>query len=187
MKKSIPFLVLTFLLLITIGSCKKKDKEPSGTCSFTINGKEWKGDKQVSTWQSETKFSFTYGKGINFEEGYDYATYDQSLNFNLVDKKLGRQTIPIIKFLDISDLTEDSAPFVLFSTFTQQGCTGCEMFYVGGTDVENNWIEVTKQEDNFKKIWGKFSLTMVKDSVDCFLARYPNTIEVRNGSFYLEM
>ena len=157
MKKSIPFLVLTFFMLITIGSCKKKDKEASGTCSFTINGKEWKGDKMADITHSETKFSFSFGKGlhnankdVSITNGFE--KYDEILNINLVDKKFGRQSIPISTFPVPENLDQNSSPFVLFGTFVDLGCSGCEMFYVGNSDVENNWIEVTKQEDNFKKI-----------------------------------
>lgn len=188
MKRTIHILILASLMLIVIDSCKKKDKQELETSSFTINGNHWNSEKLSSSWQSDSKFSFSYGKGIHKsgEIGNTYNTFDEILNFNLIDKKLGRQIIPIITFAAIAGLNQDSPPFAVFGTFHDEGCVGCEMFYVGGTDVENNWIEITKQEDNFKKIWGKFSLTMVKDSIDCDLAHYPNVIQIRNGEFYLK-
>ena len=53
------------------------------------------------------------------------------------------------------------------------------------SDLVNNWLEITKQEDNYKKVWGKFSATYIKEKTGPD-AKYPDTLRIRNGSFYVE-
>ncbi|HRP89290.1 MAG TPA: hypothetical protein PKX92_04580, partial [Edaphocola sp.] len=60
-----------------------------------------------------------------------------------------------------------------------------EDFFVDSNHLDQCWIEITKQEHDFKKIWGNFNLVMTKEANDKVYI-YPENITIKSGEFYVE-
>lgn len=104
-----------------------------------------------------------------------------------MDKKLGKQNLQSLRIEDLGNLAEDSQGYALLNTFSDQGCVACELFIVDGTKLEHNWVEITKEEGNYQKVWGKFNLVLIKHQSAAYCGNYPDTIRIENGEFYVEL
>jgi hypothetical protein len=187
--KNIVIVIASALLLFALGACNKTDKSKASTSSFIIDGKEWKSDKMRFSWSSDKKFTVSYAKGLHSGANFDGTDgFDEKVSLNFIEKKMGKQEIRALRISDIGSVSEENSfPSAFINTTSQEGCVGCEDFMVDSTNAADNWIEITKQEKNYRKIWGKFSLTMIKESSGCDQPRYSDTIRIQNAEFYLEL
>ncbi|HTO15977.1 MAG TPA: hypothetical protein VLZ83_09405 [Edaphocola sp.] len=188
------YLKIIILLAISsslvLGGCKKKDKSKLSKASFTINGIEWKSDGVFFCQSLEDNFSFTFARGVygDYSKKDPSFGYDESLTLGYVVKKLGKQYLPSLRLIDVGGMAiEDIPAYVFFGTRTEEGCVSCEQFIVDSNALDQNWIEVIKEEGNYKKIWGKFNLVMIRETGSVRCNRYPDTIRIENGTFYLEL
>ena len=66
------------------------------------------------------------------------------------------------------------------------GDTRCEYFLPDTTDAQNNWIQITSEEGNYKIVEGSFRLKMIKTQ-DCPDRDYPDTVNITDGYFKLHL
>jgi hypothetical protein len=187
--KNIFLVTASAILLFTLSACNKTDKSKASTASFIINGNEWKSDKMRFSWSSDKKFTVSYAKGLHSGANLDGTDgFDEKISLNFIEKKMGKQEIKTLRISNIGSVNEENSfPSAFFNTTSQEGCVGCEDFIVDSTNTADNWIEITKQEKNYRKIWGKFNLTMIKETPGCDQPRYSDTIRIQNAEFYLEL
>jgi hypothetical protein len=60
----------------------------------------------------------------------------------------------------------------------------CEHFTVEVSDSLSNFVQITKELNNFQEIWGKYSVTLVRVQ-GCYSGFYSDKLIIRNGIFML--
>jgi hypothetical protein len=70
------------------------------------------------------------------------------------------------------------------TTAQDDGDVACEIFDVDQNDSTNNFVQMTKEKNNYSEIWGNYSMTFVKTST-CSNALYPEVVQIRNGYFHV--
>lgn len=196
MKEMTQLLTVSILLWLSACDKNKTPKEQTPTQPFVtmhIDGMNWEADTILINNISEKKFSF-YACIFNPNfRGAEFPRYEEDFTMYLIEKKIGKSYLkgaPWTSILDSVRSHTDRVPsYCHFSTTQEDGEFICERIQVDNNDSLNNWIEITKQEDNYKKIWGKFQMTMHRASLDhgCPIPRHPEQFNIRNGEFYIEL
>ena len=192
-------------LLLTAGifaiSCGKEPKFKSGIpfIKMEVNNKTWLPDSifPLGYYSDDYELKDTSSQvsliasQYHYVEGDAYAT--EILEVYLVTKKAGKQTIfgetsSKIYFNDRHP-TPTTPVYGLFYTLQEQGEFICEDFIVDSTKANDNWIEITHQEGNYKKIWGKFNINLIRTGIKngCTDVKYSDITKISNGEFYLEL
>ena len=83
-----------------------------------------------------------------------------------------------------SDFTNNDLASSLYFTNDLEDDVGCDYYHVYEADSLNNWIQITKEVNNYGEIWGEFSVTYLKES-GCPDSPYPDTVRIRNGTFHI--
>lgn len=94
-----------------------------------------------------------------------------------ISKKLIRQKI-YVGFIDSDSIASR------YITNDLEDDVGCDYYQVYEADTLNNWIQITKEVNNYGEIWGEFSVTYLKES-GCPDSPYPDTVRIRNGTFHI--
>ena len=149
-----------------------------------MNEKIWESSKGTLTVFNDSLFHISFSWGI-YNKEYDIDTLGYS--FTLLRKKLGKQTLYNRSIEQVRVSLESTPPLFSFISSDQDGEMACDVFRPNELDSVNNWINITKQEGNFKKVWGTFSVTIKKEEFPCSKLKYPDSMEIRNGSFYIEL
>lgn len=121
--------------------------------------------------------------------------YWETFSIYFVYKKMGRQVIKGASFDHIADhvlaeyrtVTDTTPVFGYMFTNQEEGEFTCERIEVNN-EAGDNWIEIQKEEGNFKKIWGKLHMNMKVAAIEngCPNPKYPANFKV-TGDFYLEL
>ncbi len=172
---------------LAMAACGKKEAAPyknNNTASISINNEPWQHSwtKVILGSVDSGIIHIVFGKGGDPD---DMLTKGEYLIINILKgKTLGR--IPM-KNIDNIELEQDSLSSISFLLLPEYHNL-CRSFRMYDVDSNNNWVEIIKQEDNFKKIWGKFNVTLVSDEYNCGLAYpYPDTLRIREAEFYVEL
>lgn len=100
----------------------------------------------------------------------------------LSNKTLQKQNI--VKENYNNPYSDSTKAWAFFGTMQDDGDLGCEYFEVNEPDTLNNFVQITKQQNNFAEIWGNFSVSFNKTS-DCPTGFYPKTVVIKNGYFHV--
>ena len=167
--------------------------------SLDVNGKAWIPDSVQPTGMytdnlilRDTAFQINIeASKLDTQDGVTF--YSEVLTLFLVKKQLGKQSISGGPFSEIFYNYRHPSPsskvYFFFETYQQYGEFTCEAFIVDTTKLDDNWVEITHQEGNFKKIWGKFNINLKRTAIEsgCTEVKYSNNTKISNGEFYLEL
>ncbi|WP_417589825.1 hypothetical protein [Owenweeksia hongkongensis] len=179
-------LMSIFLLAVTLlSSCEKKPKTeiPSdGRATFKINGIEMVTELRAGV--RDSKFGFAAEK---------YRMVEGSLSpwETLTISELQKKTDSVQRIFNrdtIASTYPDRARHVggYFGTPQADGDVTCDIFNVIEQDSVNNWVRINKQQDDFKKVWGSFSLHLYRTE-SCSSTMYPDTLLITDGQFYFSL
>lgn len=194
MKKMIHLLTATILLF----SACDKNKTPKQTepekpfFSMNFQGQVWKVDSinLDNTLNPNTMFTFS---AVDYGIENDVKYPKSRLSIGFLRKQVGKQRLtgaPIAEILDSVRIYSPSVPtYLAVTSYQEHGHFLCEQFQVDNNDSLNNWIEITKQEGGYKKIWGKFQVTIFREGIynRCDNLRFPERFTTTSGQFYLEL
>jgi len=176
---------LLILLCFAGLSCKKQylgDLPDLGDISVNINGTLWEEKVQVAQNSGSSDY-FTFA-AYKYKKNDGIYTPMEEFFFEKVKKNTEVQRIfPVIS----GYFPQNPDSFYLYSSFyTNQddGDVPCDGYAVWDTDSANNWIQITKQEGDYKEIWGNFSVTYIR-GMSCAASPYADdTLRFRNGTFH---
>ncbi|GEM_PF-1446237 len=179
------------LLLVGVAACEKKSGKitnPSWS-KFEVNDSAWSSGMGYSTVIGDSLLSLTFSAGRYIKED-DYFNTHSMITFYSIPLVSGRQSLYSVPFVQLREKALSGRPFVLFSTMIEAGEFFCTDYKVYVEDSLNNWLEIERQEDNFRKVWGSYSITMIKDTSildgTCTRNTYGDTVRIRNAKFYAE-
>ena len=189
------FKIPTLLLLLLLGmvaACEKKPGKitnPSWS-SFEINDSFWTSGKGYSTIIGDSLMGFNFSAGRYIKEDDYFSTHSQMFIAS-IPTKVGKYALSSIPHNQFGDQSLSGQPFALFSTMMEAGEFYCTDYKVYAADSLNNWFQIERQEDNFRKVWGSYSITMIKDTSfldgTCTRNTYGDTVRIRNARFYAEV
>jgi hypothetical protein len=185
LKIAAALILLSFLLLT---NCKKKKDVPvpikdsidttKGKIDFYLNdGKE--DMFHVKSNIIENKLCIT---GCKLKQVEDQLVAFHYFSICLSNNTLIKQKI--VKQNSNNPYSDSTSTWASFGTMQDDGDAGCEYFDVNEADTLNNFVQITKQQNNFAEIWGNFSVSFNKIS-SCASGFYPNTIVIKNGYFHV--
>ncbi|HRP89292.1 MAG TPA: hypothetical protein PKX92_04590 [Edaphocola sp.] len=200
-RNSIFTLSIIFIMIFIVFSCRKNSKYYKSYAQFNINNVFWKSDRTMhenadpyNFYNNDNIFSFYYGKEIvmihekkevKYPKGKNIAYCRENLRFGAIQKKIGRQYFQSMTLAKLNQTPViDLPPTPMFFTINEN--LDVTYFFVDSNHLDQNWIEITKQEHDFKKVWGKFNLVMVKDPTTPAKYLYPDTLNIENGEFFVE-
>jgi len=158
-------------------ACKKSGDIPSqGDMTVEINGMKWYGKMRTKGGNRITiagdKYKTISGVEIPFEV----------LSLGLIPRTTSQQTLYPRDSL-VTQNPDSARIYASFTTRQGDGDVGCDGFRVLTQDSANNWVRITRQENNYQKVWGEFSVTMVRTR-GCAASPYAaDTLRFRNGEF----
>lgn len=166
---------ISFSLIILFSSaCHKDDyKDKDGTAQCTYNGNIWETDEVICGY-SNTGEKDTIS--INLKKNNNNVRKEQILITN-IPNNLSKQRI--YRGIDNRDTL-----IATYLTTDIEYDASCDAYRVYEPDSLNNWVQITKEENNYGEIWGNFSITFIKvDS--CEGTPYPDTVRIRDGVFHI--
>ncbi len=175
MKKTIS--IIPVLLLILIFACKKEEpqeeKEINGEAKCVYNGSLWIADNAAASALKNNRDTFKIGfsKSIN-------GIRNGSIRFGTLIKTTEKQYVKRI------NVNYDTLPYGWYVTNDIEEDAMCDTYYPIESDSINNWIHITKQENDYQEMWGEFSISLYKES-GCDGSPYPDTVIVRSGTFHI--
>ncbi|AEV31830.1 hypothetical protein Oweho_0817 [Owenweeksia hongkongensis DSM 17368] len=178
---SYPF-VITLLFVLGMISCERDetgDIETQGKASAKINGMDW--GAEVNSRHRGDKVSIIM---THFEEIDGMMVPWEDIGISMIRKK--EDSIQRIFMLDSLIST---APWLVttvsgsFSTNQELGHVQCDYYEVIEQDSVNNWVRINQQKNDFKKVWGSFSMHLYRTS-SCSSTIYPDTLLITDGQFY---
>ena len=183
-------IILSLIVIVySFSSCKKKVNMDFAEAE--INGESWQtgGHHTGITDFPNNKFSILLSAG-RYIKADDYFITSSLINVLQIPKTMGKHYLVQVPFSDyVTKVEEDEAPFALFSTLWQDGEQPCAGYMIDSTDSLNNWISIDQQKNDFERVWGTFSMTLIRDTsyveVPCYRNPYGDTIKIRNGRFYV--
>lgn len=187
MKQLIYFVLFTFISisLLTSSACKKKpEPEQKFTARCTINGQEWKADITGGSYYGPTNLiGFALVKNKHLHTNV-YVPWDMA-GFDFLKKTLVKQTAWGNRMLNNGSYDTN---FVRgsFGIPEGDGHITCDIYYCLESDSLNNWVQITRAENDYQKIWGTFSMTLLRHRT-CVGSTYPDTLYIRDGEFYVEI
>lgn len=179
MKARLIHIFLVFCL-VSVFSCNKENEPqnewPSdGKGSFKINGSVL--STEVSGQERDGKFLIFLE---HYREQYDELWPWETLGIKHLSKKT-----------DSVQRVFNDHPFI---TDTVGGSFGtlqsydvlCDSYIVIEQDSINNWVRIDKQQNDFKEVWGSFSMHMYKED-GCASSLYADTILITDGKFHFSL
>jgi hypothetical protein len=144
---------------------------------FTFNGENqnW----HVKCIEIDEKIFLSSTKSIEFEHTLVPFHY---FGLGFLPETLKRQKLETTNYNDPFSAT--SPCWAIFSTMADDGDVGCEEFIVDVSDSLSNFVQITKELNNFQEIWGKYSVTLVKVQ-GCASGFYSDKLTIRNGYFHV--
>lgn len=179
--------ILLSLLPLLFACNKNKTITTKGKAEAEINGVKWASNYGILN-INDSLITFHFTKG-EFIRG-DFSPNEYLRCFS-AHQELGRQPLLDIPFHNLSSASIEGRGFALFNTYLQNGRKLCSQYMIHKEDSANNWIRIEREEGNFNKVWGSFSMTMITDtswhwSGNCSRNPYTDTIRITNGTFYAE-
>ena len=179
--KKISIISLMFLMLACLNACDKKqptgERTTMGRAKVSINDAPWQCDwlAIIPTNNDSELFNVMLAQGGNIK---DHFSASEIMSIQTFKNILGRQ-----KLYNLGDFSEAVADFKVVP-YGHSGAI-CDWFLVDTTNSAANWLEIYKEEDDFKKIWARFEMKMYKKEPNmCDKGRnYPDTIRVK-GEFF---
>jgi len=151
-----------------------------GRVAFDLNGTR-ENNFHIYAHRINNKIVLTYGK--------NKAVDNQLMTFQYFDICLDNRSLekqPLVKLYTEEDVKflDSTKAWSRFSTMADDGDAGCEFFELEQDgDSAINWIQVTRQNNDFKEVWGVFSVNLVKTQ-DCSERFYSDRLVIRNGYFH---
>jgi hypothetical protein len=170
--------ILTFLMLITLLSCKKEVPAgfDNGWIRCQVNNEEWEGQAAGNLIDFDTVLRIS----IRAVEGkYKWGKFIPETRLSLFNLPLNLGKHHLKKDF------QDGVGLSIFSVLDGDFDVACEKFYPDATDSLNNWIEITEEDDDFSVIRGNFNITTVSDG-SCDGAP-PSSMEISKGSFEVRL
>ncbi len=167
--------ILVLLCVLVWASCRKKENpmQSVGEVSVLINGYPFTG--LVNSYLTNTLgFKIIKYKDIGNGEIVPWENF----GIGNLQKSLFAQQV----FKDF--YLNDSIVAARFATAQDDGDVLCDYFEVLESDSTNNWVQITREENGYQEIWGKFSVTMIRTD-GCASSPYPDTLRFREGSFHV--
>lgn len=182
--------VLFLLLAFAAQSCKKKSSNTNPSWSnFEINDSAWISGVGHSTIIGDSLLILNFSAGYYIEEE-DFFNVRSKIRLYSIPLKLGNHRLNEVPINKLGEEALSGKPFALFSTLIEAGEFFCTDYKVYADDSLNNWLEIERQEDNYRKVWGSYSITMIKDTSmldgTCTRNTYGDTVRIRNAKFYAE-
>lgn len=172
---------ISSLFIITLFSyCDKENKSDYGTLKVKLNGDKWTGKVNVNTGIVAGKFSIGVARMIKMEGVY--ICRDQ-LNLSFLRRTKDHQTLLSMDSLATVDPV-NSRTSASFGTTQDDGDVLCDQFEVIDSESANNYLLITKEDNNFSEIWGKFAISL-KKTVSCAESEYPDIIRFTDGEFHV--
>lgn len=189
MKKNI--IAVLCLVWLSFPSCVKNKDTSSlpSKVAMSINDHNWQSDTILLYQSGEITISFSFAKGIHNPNHQDNAgiAYDEVLHFSFIKKIKGKQMLNLPYYMQPEN-SDRYLPTTKFITYVDQGCVTCQGYYIDSTRMEENWVEIDRQKNNYQKVWGRFNLVLInRNLVDgCKETGYPDTLYIKSQEFYLE-
>jgi hypothetical protein len=167
--KTIFFLVVSTILF---SCCKKKENTPyKGEVSFLMNGKNYSGTLTAGGNDSTFSFSLFNEKNNINQDNFTFDFVRKNSMKQRIDKRVVFNFVP--NFAECS-----------YGTSQDDGDVVCELFNTSKVDSTTNFIQITKQENNYKEVWGDFNVTLYKTE-SCPEKNSGDTLRCTNGKFHL--
>lgn len=174
-------IIFLCLLISTIFSfCNKENNSEYGTLKVKLNGDKWTGKVNVNTSMVAGKFTIGVSRMIKMEGVY--ICRDQlglSFLYRTKDQQRLFSTDSIANYDPANSRTSAS-----FGTTQDDGDVMCDLFEVIDSESENNYFIITKEENDFSEIWGKFAVSL-KKTISCSASEYPDIIRFTDGEFHV--
>ena len=188
--KVVKIFALLLLLMCLMQACKKKKGNTNASWSdFAINDSAWNSGRGYSIITGDSLMGFNFSAGHYIKED-NYFSASSKLLIASVPLQVGKHFLYSVPHDQLAEKTLSGQPFALFSTMIEAGELFCVTYKVYADDSINNWLEIERQKDNFRKVWGSYSITMVKDTSisdgTCNRNTYGDTVRIRNAKFYAE-
>ena len=161
-------------IIIMINSCRKNDisDDEIASTSLLLNGESWVGDDMFAKQIDDYIHIRVYNKN-------QYGDNHEGLNFSCVRRNLSIQRVkpyePATRF--------DTLQSVFYTL--QGGDVGCDYYDVLVSDTINNYIQIKGQNNDYKEIWGNFSMTYIRTESCSPNSLWPDTVRLRDGKFHL--
>lgn len=177
-------LILGLVFCVSFASCRKKDEykiedTTYGTTATEINGTSWNQDIKLVELGDSDKFSFY---AFKYKDVDGTPIVFEVLSFNQIDKIKNKQQN--VKSWNLGQ-SGNNYLNARFTTTQDDGDLSCDRFEILETDSTNNWIQITKEEDDYNEVWGNYSATFVR-KYGCPSSPYTDTLRFRNGSFHFK-
>lgn len=177
---------LYFLLFLLFFSCAKNDHDDikaDGSGTAMINGLYWEAKARVT--DKGEKFHVHFERFEKFGDEW-YPVEDASVFM------MSKQA-DIVQRIHATDITvgrPDIATKAMgsFNASSHDWDVGCDSYEVYEEDSVNNWVRIDREQGNFKKIWGSFSMHLYR-SRTCSESPRPeaDTLKITNGTFVVEL
>ncbi len=169
-------IIMLCMIAIAFSACRKKDKtEPSkGEVQCEYNGVSWVPDLVV----------FTNDNPYNVEGNLYFKIIKSNNNVRKEFLYLSNISKTLFKQKLYSGFTDSDSTTSHYFTNDLEEDAGCDYYQVYEADSLNNWVQITKEINDYGEIWGKFSVTYLKET-GCPGSPYPDTVRIRNGAFHI--
>lgn len=173
------------LLLPLFFSCEKNeydDIEADGSGSAMINGLHWEGKARVII--RGDKIDLILQKYTFIAD--EWYPEDDLLIGPIV---LTRDSVQRVYEEYAFHGPREEAPKISGSFGTIiDGDGGCDSYEVYEADSVNNWVRIDREQGNFKKIWGSFSMHLYREKT-CSESPRPeaDTLKITDGTFVVEL
>lgn len=177
-------------MILLFSFCRKKDgaaKPPidvidttKGRMSFELNGyyegmfhiQATKVKNKIDLWGDKTK-----------------VIDNRLVSFEFIEICFGNKTMKKQPIFDLivkgdEEFSDSTRAWGGFYTMDDDGDAGCESFAINDKDSVNNWIKITKENNDFGEVWGNFSMSFTKTK-NCDNKLYPDAVVIRNGYFHV--
>ncbi|MBX3163352.1 MAG: hypothetical protein KF900_02635 [Bacteroidetes bacterium] len=179
--------IFIIIVVFSIQACKKDSPIPlsdepnladsvKGRVSAEINGKQEHFFVTTDTVRNKlSRFNIYFGAS------YPSSYNNKSVTIGGIEKNLISQRIYTLTLdTNIVQIRTNA----MFYTTWNDGDVLCEVFEALESDSLNNYVMITKQNNNYEEVFGTFSLTFIKTQ-DCEGRHYADTLRIRNGYFHL--
>ena len=170
---------IIIILVVSIGffySCKKKEEHiyDFGEASATRNGEVW--NAKVVCDNRNPNFLLSMSRGEN--------RYTGTLHISNFEPVLERQQL--VKYLSSGIGSGPEGRLCNSRFISMLDDQSCDRFDLLEADSANNYIRITRQENNYDEIWGEFSATYIRTGVTCNSEEFADTLIFRDGTFHFK-
>ena len=160
---------------MVMNSCRKNDDNSGSekaSISSSLNGGTWVCDDLYASQKGDYI-------NINVYKKNQYGDNHENLNFSCIRRNLLRQKVKPHNAATKFDSLQST-----FYTL-QGGDVACDYYDVLTSDTENNYIQIEGERNNYKEIWGNFSMTYIRTESCSPNSLWPDTVRLREGKFHL--